>query len=111
MLPGQWRLPPDRLFHNAVYYRGAMTLHALRNEVGDADFFRILRTWAADRADAHGTTGRFIRHAEAISGEELDELLRSGYSRPAGPARTVTPQNELRRLHRTGLCRQPHRAS
>jgi aminopeptidase N len=63
------------LFNDAVYVRGAMTLQALRNEVGDQDFFRILRTWAAKRAGGNGTTGQFIALAERISGEQLDNLF------------------------------------
>ena len=47
VLDGADRRPGSgRLFDFAVYSRGAMTLHALRVEVGDADFFRILRRWA-----------------------------------------------------------------
>ena len=63
------------LFNGAVYVRGAMTLQALRNEVGDQDFFRILRTWAARKAGGNGTTGQFIALAERISGEQLDNLF------------------------------------
>ena len=42
-------LVPTRphLFSDSVYDRGAMTLQALRVEVGDATFFRILRDWYA----------------------------------------------------------------
>jgi aminopeptidase N len=63
------------LFNDAVYVRGAMTLQALRNEVGDQDFFRILRAWAAKKAGGNGTTGQFIALAERISGEQLDNLF------------------------------------
>ena len=38
----------DTMFSSAVYDRGGMTLAALRQKVGDADFFRILRTWVAE---------------------------------------------------------------
>ncbi len=62
------------LFDNAVYVRGAMTLQALRNEVGDDDFWRIVRRWAAQR-DGHGTTPEFIALAERISGQQLDEFF------------------------------------
>ena len=75
-----WELPigdpgPERLFDFPVYARGAMTLHALRLEVGDADFFRIIRRWASTRAGDNVTTREFIRHAERTSGEELDALF------------------------------------
>ena len=63
------------VFDNAVYDRGAMTLHALRREVGDADFFRIVRTWAARKAGGNGTTAEFIALAERISGQQLDKLF------------------------------------
>ena len=52
-----------------------MTLQVLRNQVGDRDFFRILRAWAARKAGGNGTTGQFIALAERISGEQLDELF------------------------------------
>jgi aminopeptidase N len=64
----------ELLFDNAIYVRGAMTLQALRNEVGDDDFWRIVRRWAAQR-DGHGTTREFIALAERISGQQLDEFF------------------------------------
>jgi aminopeptidase N len=63
------------LFDNAVYVRGAMTLQVLRNQVGDRDFFRILRAWAARKAGGNGTTGQFVALAERVSGEQLDGLF------------------------------------
>jgi peptidase M1-like protein len=66
---------PDHLFDFAVYGRGAMTLHQLRLEVGDADFFRILRQWTASQANGYVTTNEFIALAEEISGENLDQLF------------------------------------
>ena len=65
----------ELLFDFAVYARGAMTLQVLRNQVGDRDFFRILRAWAARKAGGNGTTGQFIALAERISGEQLDQLF------------------------------------
>ena len=37
---------PAFLFNGTIYYRGAMTLEALREKIGDATFFRMLRDWA-----------------------------------------------------------------
>ena len=59
----------------AVYVRGAMTLQALRPQVGDRDFFWILRAWAARKAGGNGTSSQFIALAERISGERLDDLF------------------------------------
>ena len=65
----------DLLFDIAVYERGAMTLQALRNEIGDSKFWRIVRRWAASRSGGLGTTRQFIRLAERIAGQDLDDLF------------------------------------
>jgi aminopeptidase N len=80
---------PERIFDGAVYDRGAMTMHALRLEVGDRAFFRILRTWAQSRAGDNVTTEEFIAHAERVSGRQLDALFDAWIytgSKPAAPA-------------------------
>jgi aminopeptidase N len=74
------------LFNGAVYVRGAMTLQALRNQVGDRDFFRILRAWATRKAGGNGTTGQFVALAERISGQQLDGLFDAWLFTPAKPA-------------------------
>jgi hypothetical protein len=78
----------ENLFDFAVYYRGAMTLQALRNEVGDEDFFDILETWAQRRAGTLVTTPQFIALAERISGRQLDDLFEVWLFTPRKPARS-----------------------
>jgi aminopeptidase N len=63
--------PADDLFNFAVYYRGALLLHALRLAVGDEVFFDILQTWFARYIHESVTTGQFIAVAEEVSGREL----------------------------------------
>jgi aminopeptidase N len=75
----------DLLFDNAVYVRGAMTLQALRNEVGDEAFFTILRRWLAVKSGGNGTTEEFIALAERISGHQLDDLFEIWLDTPAKP--------------------------
>jgi len=75
-----WRVAPgdpgpERLFHPAVYRRGAMTLHALRLTVGDDDFFTILREWADRHRHGHATTADLVALAEEVSGRPLDDLF------------------------------------
>ncbi|MGW2934773.1 M1 family metallopeptidase [Streptomyces sp. NPDC001156] len=78
---GLWAFPPANpgsgahIFDTPVYARGAMALHKLRTAVGDAIFFRILRTWAADHQGGHGTTAQFVRLSERLSGQDLDALF------------------------------------
>jgi aminopeptidase N len=63
------------LLSRAVYQRGAMTLQALRMTVGDDTFFRILKTWAAEKRGGNGDTGEFIALAERLSGKSLRSLF------------------------------------
>jgi aminopeptidase N len=79
-----------RIFDRAVYYRGAMTLQALRNRVGDVDFWNILRTWASDREGGNGTVEDFRTLAESISGEDdLDGFFQAWLSSGTQPAPTA----------------------
>jgi aminopeptidase N len=73
-------LPPGdpgsaELFSASVYYRGGMTLQALRERVGDDDFFTILRTWVDEHRDATASTQDLVALAERTSGEELSALF------------------------------------
>jgi aminopeptidase N len=77
------------LFHEAVYFRGAMTVHTLRQEVGDDAFFAILQGWLADRGGGNGTTEEFIAYAEAVSGQQLDDLFETWLYTPSRPELTA----------------------
>ncbi|KPI13466.1 Peptidase M1 membrane alanine aminopeptidase [Actinobacteria bacterium OK074] len=76
-----WSFPPDdpgsgaHIFASPVYTRGAMALHKLRTAVGDATFFRVLRTWATEHRGGHGTTAQFIALSEKLSGKDLTALF------------------------------------
>lgn len=65
----------ENLFGYPVYYRGALTLHALRLEIGEEDFFDTLRTYYARFAHSNADTADFIAAAEEISGQRLDEFF------------------------------------
>ena len=65
----------DNLFDRANYVRGAMVLHALRGEIGDEAFFRVLREYVARHAGGNVTTADFIAVAEEIAGRDLDALF------------------------------------
>jgi aminopeptidase N len=69
-LPG-----PAELFHTPVYDRGAMTLQALREKVGDEVFFKLLRDWYSQNRNGNVTTADFIAHAEGESGQQLDAFF------------------------------------
>lgn len=63
--------PADDLFNGGVYVRGGLTLHALRFEVGDEAFFKILSAYFERHKDGNATTDDFIAIAEEVSGKEL----------------------------------------
>jgi aminopeptidase N len=67
----------DRLFSGSVYQRGALTLQALRVEVGDDAFFGILRTYYERFNGKSVTTDDFIAVAEEVSGLDLDALFQA----------------------------------
>ena len=76
----------SQLFHTPVYDRGAMTLQALRTEVGDGDFFRILRRWYAEHRYGNATTGDFIALSERVAGRPLDALFNAWLYEAGRPA-------------------------
>ncbi|MCP2336767.1 M1 family aminopeptidase [Actinomadura rupiterrae] len=79
------------LFGFSVYIRGAMCLEALRERIGDARFFKLVKAWAArgwsasarkrsgTRSAKYGaaTTAGFIALAEKMSGKSLDRLFQA----------------------------------
>ena len=76
-----WTPPPANpgtpvlLFNGTIYYRGAMTLQALREKVGDFAFFQIMRTWATQNRYGNVTTAQFIALSEQISGIDLEHFF------------------------------------
>ena len=77
---------PANLFDRRVYDRGAMTLHALRLRVGDPAFFAILKEWTASQRGGHVRTAEFVKLAERISGQDLDEFVDEWLFTAAKPA-------------------------
>ena len=66
---------PESLFNIEVYLRGALTLHALRVEVGDEAFFDTLRSYVNQFGGGTASTQDFIDLAEDISGQDLESLF------------------------------------
>jgi aminopeptidase N len=77
---------PANQFDNAVYDRGALTLHALRTTVGDDAFFKILKTWVQQHEYSDGSIEQFIGLSEKISGKPLHELFQTWLFTKGKPA-------------------------
>ena len=80
---------PDRMFDDRLYKRGALTLHALRQVLGDRAFFSMLSAWVLTHRYSTVTTGAFVQHATAASSapnrDRVATLLGSWLQRPALP--------------------------
>ena len=77
---------PEELFSSTVYYRGALTMQALREAVGDDAFFEILRSWIAEHSGRSASTTDFVALAERVSGAELDALFQRWLYDPGLPS-------------------------
>lgn len=67
---------PALLFNGTVYYRGGMTLQALREKIGDLAFFQLLRDWATQNRHGTVTTPQFIALAEQESRQDLTQFFK-----------------------------------
>jgi aminopeptidase N len=84
---------PAKVFDAAIYGRGAMTLQALRNRVGDDAFWKILRTWIREQRGGNGASEEFEAVAARVSGQDLTSFFTAWLRTPSKPAET--PENGL----------------
>jgi aminopeptidase N len=85
--PPPGRPGPKRLFATSVYVRGAMTLEALRQRIGDSTFRAIMRRWVSENLYGNASTADFIALAESQAGRPLDGLFRAWLYRRGKPRR------------------------
>jgi aminopeptidase N len=83
-------LPPGdpgsaELFSGTVYIRGAMTLQALRERIGDDRFFEVLRTWVDEHRGETASSADFEELSERVAGEPLDDLFDAWLYEPRLP--------------------------
>jgi aminopeptidase N len=77
--------PVDQLFGSGVYQGGAMVLHAVRLEVGDSQFFEILRRWVAQFSGISATSDDFRSLATDVAGRDLGEFFDAWLDAPDPP--------------------------
>ncbi len=77
---------PQLMFDDRVYKRGALTLHALRNLLGDRVFFDVLRGWTAKNAYSSITTQQFRQHAQRFTDVSLADVFDAWLTRPKLPS-------------------------
>ncbi|MEV4346053.1 M1 family metallopeptidase [Actinoplanes sp. NPDC049596] len=77
----------NRIFGDAVYQRGGMTVYALRKTIGDAAFDKLLKQWTSLHRDGNATTDDMIALAEQVSGKQLDDFFQKWLFDKAKPAK------------------------
>ena len=80
-----------QMFGAAVYFRGALTLHALRKFAGDSVFAEILRTHYQQSAHANTNTAAFLEVVTGLAGPEATELVESWLAENPIPELQTTP--------------------
>ncbi|HEY5281365.1 MAG TPA: M1 family aminopeptidase [Polyangia bacterium] len=76
---------PIDLFDRHLYEKGGRVLHMLRNEIGDADFFRALRLYAERHAHGSVETRDLARAVEEATGRNLDRFFQQWTDHPGHP--------------------------
>jgi aminopeptidase N len=77
------------IFDDPIYDRGAMTLQALRNRIGEEKFWQLIRTWLETKAGGNVTSEEFEALASQVSGQDLTGFFTAWLRTPAKPARTA----------------------
>lgn len=65
----------DNIFSRTVYDKGAWVLHALRYELGDNTFFKVLRTYYSRFKYSNASTQDFQYICESVSGKNLKQFF------------------------------------
>lgn len=73
------------LYELNIYHGGMLTLYALRQEIGEQAFDRLLRTWVAEHRDGTVTTAQFIHAASRVAGRDLTGFLEAWLYGPTTP--------------------------
>ncbi|MEU4195481.1 M1 family metallopeptidase [Kribbella sp. NPDC026611] len=75
----------DAIFDDLVYNRGAMTLQALRQKIGDRAFFQVLRDWPTTHRYGNVSTQTFIRFVEHLTHRNLTPFFQTWLYKPGKP--------------------------
>ncbi|STD14593.1 Aminopeptidase N [Dermatophilus congolensis] len=76
---------PKQIFNRAVYDRGAMTVQALRNKVGEEAFWKIVRGWVASHRHGHGSVQEFMTYANKHTSQDLRPFFEAWLFTPGKP--------------------------
>ncbi|TQM81573.1 peptidase M1-like protein [Saccharothrix saharensis] len=80
-----------------VYDKGQLALHALRRQVGDPAFDRLVKEWTAAHRDGNASWPEFEAHVERVSGQDLDAFFGAWFRGAEVPADEFLYPGPLRR--------------
>lgn len=83
-----WAAPID-VFDRHLYQKGGLVLHALRQHLGDALFWRGLAHYLAKHRGQSVETRDLLRALEESTGRSLEEFFHQWIEQPGHPALTV----------------------
>lgn len=81
----------------SVYDKGPMALHALRRQVGDEAFDRILREWPREHRDSNASWPEFEEFVQEIAGQDLGEFFAAWFHGDTQPAEEFLYPGPLRK--------------
>ncbi|NUS16705.1 MAG: M1 family metallopeptidase [Streptomyces sp.] len=90
--PDTWDFPPAAppkaadVSGQPVYSRGALVLYELHQALGDAEFGRLLRGWAAAHSHGNASTADFTAYCARLTGRDLAPLFATWLYGTAKPA-------------------------
>ncbi|PPK63537.1 M1 family metallopeptidase [Actinokineospora auranticolor] len=70
----------------AVYDKGQLAVHALRRQLGEEKFTRLLREWAATHRDGNAGWADFEAMVNRIAEQDLTPFLDAWFHQPGKPA-------------------------
>lgn len=76
---------PGDMFDSHTYPKGALVLHMLRQQLGDAAFFATLQHFLHRHAFEPVDTGDFIRSVKTVTGQNLDWFFDQWLFKPGHP--------------------------
>jgi aminopeptidase N len=85
---------PIDIFDRHLYEKGALTLHALRLEVGDAAFWQGIRRYLERHAGGEVETRDLQRTVESVTGSSLDQFFEQAVYRAGHPRVSVDVEHD-----------------
>jgi aminopeptidase N len=81
----------------AVYDKGTLALHALRRQIGDPAFDRVLREWPARHRDSNASWAQFEEFVGEVAGQDLRAFFDAWFRSEGKPAGEYLYPGSLRR--------------